>query len=409
MKISKRGRAKNMSTTERKLPSGIILRTDGRYQGRITYNRKRYSVYGKDIETVQKKMTRLMDDLIDRELGPDTCFSLNRWFEIWLKDYKMGIVKNSTILLYNENYGRYVKNTIGEMQMRDIKTLHVQQLFNKMRADGLSIGTVQIVSRMLSNLFSYGIKNDLIPKNPCSGTIIPKGEKKTPRVLTRKEQQLFLNAIKGNFYEEICLLALGTGLRIGELTALRWKNIDFERHVVSVEQTLLYQKNYKTGKMQFLWQTPKSSTSKREIPILPEVEEILKNYKEKQRRYIRQNKWRWEPLKGMEDMLFTTRRGTPVQEGYVVRTLYDITDKMNEEEAAMAKNENRTPDIIENITPHTLRHTFATRAFENGMAPKTVQEILGHANLGITMDLYTHVTMDWKHEEMKKMTGIFGD
>lgn len=79
---------------------------------------------------------------------------------------------------------------------------------------------------------------------------------------------------------------------------------------------------------------------------------------------------------------------------------------MNRIEALEAKKEGRAALTFENITPHTLRHSFATRAFENGLAPKTVQELLGHSNMNITMDLYTHVTYETKKREMKKLSNI---
>lgn len=90
----------------------------------------------------------------------------------------------------------------------------------------------------------------------------------------------------------------------------------------------------------------------------------------------------------------------------MVKRLAVVTDIMNRLEKEIAVKENRMPCIIENITPHTLRHSFATRAFENGLAPKTVQELLGHSNMNITMDLYTHVTYDTKKREMEKMSKI---
>ena len=114
----------------------------------------------------------------------------------------------------------------------------------------------------------------------------------------------------------------------------------------------------------------------------------------------------WTPVEELGDLVFTTRKGTPVQEVYLVKYLKRVTNRLNEKEEIAAVKAKREPVVFEPITPHTLRHTFATRAFEHGMMPKTVQEILGHSNLSITMDLYTHVTNDTKIKEMKKIVGV---
>lgn len=396
-----------MKKIRRKLPSGISQRKDGRFQGRFTFNGKRYTLYDRDLDILKKKLVDAQYELEHGVYGSVTNISMNQWFDIWLMEYKLSIVKNSTIMMYTSNYNRYIRYIIGGKSLKDIKTLHVQKLYMDMKKQGLSVGTIQIVNSILNNLFTQAIKNDILTKNPCLGAVLPKETKKEPRVMTRDEQRIFIEVLKDNFYEALCLLALATGLRIGELTALKWSDFDFKHHLIKVERTLLYQKDYHTGKNAFRYQTPKSDTSKRQIPMIKEVEKIILNHKEKQKTFIIDRGSSWKPLSDMEDLVFTTRNGTPVQEVYLVKALQRVTGAMNEYEAKKAEHTNDTPIVYEKITPHTLRHTFATRAFENGLAPKTVQEILGHANLSITMDLYTHVTLETKKREMRKLDGIF--
>lgn len=395
-----------MKKIRKKLPKGITQRADGRLQGRFTFNGKRYTLYDKDLNTLKKKLIDAQYELEHGVYGSGTNLTLNYWFDIWLSEYKLPVVKNSTIILYTSNYDRYVRKIIGGKVLQDIKTLHIQKLYMDMKKQGLSLGTIQIVNSILNNLFIQAITNDILTKNPCLGVMLPKEMKKEPRVMTRAEQRVFIETIKDNFYEPLCLLALATGLRIGELTALNWDDIDFAKHIINVERTLLYQKDYQTGENAFRYQTPKSDTSKRKIPMIKEVERILLKHKEKQQQFILSRGKAWRPLLNMEDLVFTTRNGTPVQEVYLVKTLRNVTEKMNEYEMKKKKYANTCPVIYEKITPHTLRHTFATRAFENGLAPKMVQEILGHANINITMDLYTHVTIETKKKEMKKLEDI---
>lgn len=395
-----------MRCSKKTLPKGISLRKDGRYQGRFTFNGKRYTYYSRDVKELQKKMADARYELEHGIYGTGLDITLNHWFDVWMKEYKLLTVKNSTILLYSLNYERYVKESIGGYLLKDIKTIHIQRIYNEMHRQGLSLGTIQIVNSVLNNLFSQAVKNDYLMKNPCMGAILPKGEKREQRVLTFYEQTLFLAAIAGNFYEPLFQIALCTGLRIGELSALTWDDVDFEKKNLSVLRTLLYQKDYRTGEYGFRFQTPKSGSSKRIVPLIPDAVEILKKHRKTQKLYIMENQIEWKPVDEMDNLIFTTRHGTPVQEGHMVKRLAVVTDIMNRLEKEIAVKENRMPCIIENITPHTLRHSFATRAFENGLAPKTVQELLGHSNMNITMDLYTHVTYDTKKREMEKMSKI---
>lgn len=395
-----------MRKTRRKLPAGICQRKDGRFQGRFTFNGQRYTLYDRDLDELEKKMRSALYEMEHGIYGKLTNLTLDQWFEFWLEEYKVENVKNSTIILYSTSYERYVKETLGGKKLDSIKPLHIQKLYNTMKQQGLSTGTIQIVNSILNNIFTQAVKNDLILKNPCYGAIMPKGVKKERRVMTSEEQKVFLKEIEGDFYGPICMLALATGLRIGELTALRWEDIDFEEHLLSVNRTLLYQPIYGESENVYQLQSPKSENSRRVVPMIPDVEKMLKKHRKEQMEYMLYKGSEWTPVEELGDLVFTTRKGTPVQEVYLVKYLKRVTNRLNEKEEIAAAKDKREPVIFEPITPHTLRHTFATRAFEHGMMPKTVQEILGHSNLSITMDLYTHVTNDTKIREMKKIVGV---
>ena len=395
-----------MRKVRRKLPPGICQRKDGRFQGRFTFNGQRYTLYDRDLDELQKKMRAALYELEHGIYGKLSNITLDRWFEFWIEEYKLENVKNSTIILYTNSYERYVRAELGNRKLDSIKPLHIQKLFNTMKQQGLSLGTIQIVNSVLNNMFTQAVKNDLIMKNPCYGAVLPKAAKKERRVMTTEEQKLLMREIRDDFYGTICMVALATGLRIGELTGLTWDDIDFGEHLIYVNRTLLYQKVYGEEENTYQIQTPKSENSRRVVPMIPDVEKLLKKHRKDQMEHILRYGDNWTPLKGMENLVFTTRKGTPVQEVYIVKYLKRVTRRLNERESRMAEIEERKPEVFAPITPHTLRHTFATRAFEHGMMPKTVQEILGHSNLSITMDLYTHVTNDTKIKEMKKIVGV---
>jgi integrase len=395
------------TTTNQKLPPGITRRKDGRYQGRFTSNGKRYTLYDKNLRVLKK---RLADAKYEAEHGyycTGGQITLNNWYQTWLDEYKSVVVKNSTLLLYTTSYERYIADVLGNRKLQDIRTIHIQKLYNDLQKSGLSVGTIQIVHAVLFNIFKLALKNEILVKNPCVSAEIPREEKKEPRVLTASEQDIFLENIHGNYYEPLLKVALGTGLRIGELLGLTWDDIDFKASTISISRTLLYMKDRQTGHFCFQFQTPKSRSSKRTVPLIPSLVILLKEQKKYQHvQQIARGPF-WTPLTGMENLVFTTKNGTPIQEVYVVKCLNTVTDKINRIENHQALYEKRDPIPFVKITPHTLRHSFATRAFENGLAPKTVQELLGHSNINLTMNLYTHVTQDIKVHEMEKLYHLF--
>ncbi|WP_167958629.1 tyrosine-type recombinase/integrase [Anaerosporobacter faecicola] len=389
------------------LPPGITQRKDGRYQGRFTSHGKRYTLYDKNLRTLKK---RLADAKYEAEHGTYCTggqVTLNNWYQTWLEEYKSIVVKNSTILLYTTSYERYIQHSLGNRQLKEIRTIQIQKLYNDLQKNGLSVGTIQIVHAVLFNIFKLALKNEILMKNPCIGVEIPREDKKEPRVLTATEQEIFLEQIRGNYYESLLKVALGTGLRIGELLGLQWEDIDFDHNIISISRTLLYMKSRKTGHFCFQFQTPKSRTSKRIVPLIPALVEVLREQQQFQQRLRIARGPFWTPLSSMGNLVFTTKNGTPIQEVYIVKCLNAITKKINRIECQQALYESREPNLFEKITPHTLRHSFATRAFESGLAPKTVQELLGHSNINLTMNLYTHVTQDIKVREMEKLYHLF--
>ena len=190
------------------------------------------------------------------------------------------------------------------------------------------------------------------------------------------------------------VLALSTGLRIGELTSLTWKDIDFENETLTVTGTLKYFKD--TG---FYKDTPKSESGNRTVPLLPSICKMLKQVKREQNKQHLSSGDKWRPIKGLEHLVFTNKHGEPFKKRTIAYDIDQITDEINATEKDIPH--------FEKFSPHTLRHTFATRALENGIPPKVVQDILGHSSITMTLDLYTHVLPKTKSTEIMKIANLF--
>lgn len=200
----------------------------------------------------------------------------------------------------------------------------------------------------------------------------------------------------GNWYEPLFHLALLTGLRQGELCALTWDDIDFENKVMIVSKTLIYSKDIGEKSSTFKINPPKTEQGNRVIPLTDEAIAVL----ECQRRQyewlngeIRKRK-NIKPVKGFEKLIFKTRIASPITERSFRESIKTVVRNIN-------KNRKEGEEEFADFSPHTFRHTFATRCFENGVQPKVIQELMGHSSMRMTMDLYTHVTEEKKRTEIE--------
>ncbi|MBP3578756.1 MAG: tyrosine-type recombinase/integrase [Lachnospiraceae bacterium] len=394
------------ATKERRLPKGISKRADGRYQGRFTFQGERFTLYDRDVKALQKKMADAKYEMEHGIYLNAQHMTLNTFFETWLREIKENTVKANTLSVYMEIYKIHISPALGKQQVSSINKLMVQRLLNNMSKNGLSANTLAKTKAILYSIFKEAMENRMISYNPCENITIRR-DKTERRVLSFKEQQIFLEAIRGSRYEMLCILGLSTGLRIGELSGLRWSDINFEEKTLTVERTYIYLHDVKNHQMKDEFHSPKTKNSCRTIRLLDSTLSLLAVHKEKQRKEKAVAGETWCPVEGGEDLIFTTKTGGPVRGLNVAETLNNYVKKINKQEEQKAAKEHREPEYFERITPHTLRHTFATRAFESGIPPKVVQQILGHSSLEMTMDLYTHVTEDVQSKEIQKLAIFF--
>lgn len=385
----------------KQLPPGITQRPDGRYMGRFTYLGERYTLYdNNDPKRLRKAMEDKRYELEHGLHGKIDNITVDKWAKIWLTEYKANSVKPSTYVLYENRYKWYISAQIGKLMVKDIKNAHIQKIVNSMKAQGYSRSTIKKAYAVISDMMNYAVKNDMIPKNPCACVVIPKEEPRERRVMSAEEQEQFEEYMRGNPCETIFVVALYTGMRIGEILGLTWDDIDFKNNQIRINKTLVCFQKSKGAKCTHAFQTPKTSSSIRTIPMVSKVAKALKLHKWQQSTLRLETGKLFRPQAGFENLVFVSETGLPLYETFVNRQLKKIVAEINERENEAAMKEKWKPVVFEPISPHTLRHTFATRAFEKGMKPKTVQEILGHSSLNMTMDLYTHVTESTKAEEM---------
>lgn len=396
---------------KKKLPKGITWREDKKtFMARFTFQGKAYTFYDKDLKKITETLEKKRYEIKNGLAGSAEKVTLDTWFAAWMNEYKRLSVRETSFNNYQNLYGCYVQPALGKRHLTQIRPHDIQQLFGSMYQKGLSVGTITSVKALLSALFQTAVQNDLVRKNVCTGVKVPAAQAEEPRVLTIDEQATLLRQMdkeKWQTYGPLVTLMLATGLRLGEALALTWDCVDFENRTLIVDKTLVYVKDTKTGSFVFKTQPPKTAAGKRTIPLVKEAVTALQRQRVAQMRLRLAMGAKWESIAGLEMLAFTTSRGTPLQESTVRKMLVKVVAEINAEEAARAQDEGREPLVFEHIHPHTLRHSFATRAIERGMEPKTLQRIMGHSKLELTMNLYVHSTSEKKREDMDLLEGVF--
>lgn len=388
------------------LPQGITQRADGRYMARFQYKGEQYTLYHKtSVKQLVKDMNNMKYELEHGLYASAKKVKIDEWYNTWMNEYKAHTVKRSTFDLYDKYYNVYIKDVLGKKIIQDLKPIHIQKLYNDMAKRGLKENTIKKVNTIMRSMLQQAVKNEMLFKNPCVSVDIPKTEKAEKQILNAEQQEEFLQFVRSSNrwkkYNTLFTVALGTGMRIGELLALNWSDINYNEKTIEINKTLQYLYNKEEKKYEYVMQTPKTKTSKRTIPLLDSLAFLLKKHRKEQQSLKMKLGDKWQPLdkEGFRNLVFTTEFGRPFDRNSINRAISSIVTEINKKRD---KGE-EFPDF----SPHCLRHTFATRCFENGIPPKVVQEYLGHTTIQMTMDLYTHVMKETKQDEIKKLDNVF--
>lgn len=320
-------------------------------------------------------------------------FYLSEWYTYWIENYKATTVKKGTLDSYDKIFHLYIEPFLGDRRLSEVTSQEIQVFYNELAKNDYSKSTITLVHALVTNMFKHAYRLELIEKNPIDHIILPRGRQKQERhVLSRDEQEILLRYLVGNEIEDLVIFALATGMRLGEITGLTWENVDFDRNEVHVREILK-----RAPKGGFYKDAPKTSKSSRTIPILPQITERLKRLKKfQERKKLAGRMPRSNDFAALGKLVFVRPDGSPYSDLQLCRILKRIVTEINRDDIEFPP-----------ITPHCLRHTFATRALENGISAKVVQEFLGHSSIKLTLDLYTHVMHHTKAEEMQKMSALF--
>ncbi len=350
-------------------------------------NRKYKTVKGTK-KQAEKVMREMMDDLENHTYIEDNNMTVAEfiihWLTLYLKD-----LSPTTLKGYEYQINNYIINQeIGKIRLQDLTTSDVQRWINSLYDESplsnkpLSAKTVKNVYHNLCAAIDKAVVLELVKKNVCKAVSLPKVQKYTAEVYDENEIQQLLNAIKGTDMELPLMIDINLGLRRGELLALKWKHIDFEKGLISIEDNMV-EVDRRVSADRILTKAPKSISGQRVIPISSTLNDFLK--KAHTDYLLRKLKMGKDFFDG--DYLVCQENGKPYKPN-------SFTDKFNN----FLKKKN-----LKHIRLHDLRHTNATLMLTQGISPKVAQMRLGHSDYSTTMNIYSHVLKSVETEAAEKI------
>ncbi|MEO1781473.1 tyrosine-type recombinase/integrase [Enterococcus diestrammenae] len=327
----------------------------------------------KSLQEAKKAYNRLMVQVEENDVVTNSQRLFSELADEWFEQYK-NTVRESTYVAQKLAYKKHIFPLFGNLKISRISIPYCQKQVNHWYSYYKKYSNL---IGLTSSVFKYALSLRLIRSNPMDAVIRPKRKKRIDEErysapYYEKEELLEFLEIAKNYPDPIYpifrILAF-TGLRKGELLALRWKDIDFEKSTLSVKQTLAT-----CDKWEIKFQVPKTEKSLRTISIDSETLQVIKRWQLKQKEYFL--RMGIKPTKDGEQLLFVSEENKPLYLDYVNHNLKIIIKENN----------------LKRITPHGFRHTHCSLLFESGASLKEVQVRLGHTDIKTTMDIYTHVT-----------------
>lgn len=355
---------------------------------------KRKSVYGATRAEVRDKLAMILNETLKKDIIDDTKIILQDWIVIWLEEYKKIALKRTSLDNYYRYFNTHIRDSkLGKTPIKKINATQIQRFINEKSQNGRADGNGALKRSSVKHIFNviYGsldqaVKNNMVSYNPCTAITLPKGDKREALYFTPEQANQFLESVKESKYYPLYALVLVTGLRLGEVIALRWENVDLDNKKIIIKlNAVIVSKEEQTEKgvlhSEVILQTPKTKKSLRTLYIEDPIVAMLKALREKQ---IRTN---MEVGDAFVDsgFVFTNNHGRMMHPRSIQDHFKRAIKKAN----------------LPNLHFHCLRHTAATLMLYNGVDIKTVQEVLGHEEIQTTLDIYTHVMESRKQDAQR--------
>lgn len=379
----------------------IYQRKDGKWCSQYIdcFGAKKY-FYGKTQQEVKKKLQEAIRQSNDGIALNPRKITVSAWVKEWLDTFQRPVIRESTYSYNLTRWRTHIEPYFSHIQLKDLRAEHVQRFLNEKatkrqdgRRGGYSASTVSLLYSALRCSLEKAVELGYIPKNPANSVQIRAREMAKKRILSLSEQQAFENCVKGDlsqwYNSSIFLLMLYTGMRVGEALGLQLSDVDLSKMEIKVCRTVGSIENT-AGKGKKLYiSSPKTKAGQRVIPLSETAAELLAAQIDKRNETVEQMRPIWQERGKTLDFadagyIYLTDGGRLIDHPNLVRKLKQLCKKAG----------------IEYVTPHALRHSFATRWIEAGLDVRTLSDILGHRDVRMTLNIYTHALPEQKRKNM---------
>ncbi len=362
----------------------IYQRQDGRWVAVLDLGlkegkRRRKSLYASTRREAQEALSKAHHQQFAGSLATGPRLTVERYVQQWLEESVRHRVKPRTFSSYNQLVRLHVAPGLGKLQLAKLQAKDLQHFYSK-KLETLSPRTVEYLHAIIHRALKEAERLDLVSRNVADLVSPPRPTRKSVRFLAPREVEAFLAAVSADRLGPLFTVALFTGLRQGELLGLRWPDVDLSTQSLTVGQTL----QLIDGKLVF--GQPKSGTSRRTVPLTPQACEALRAWRTTQV----QSQLQAGPAWHESGLVFTSEIGTPLFARNVTRRLHKLVQAAG----------------LVDIKFHELRHSTASLLIAAGEQLKVVQEILGHSQISVTADYYSHLAPGLKESAMSRLDAL---
>jgi integrase len=363
----------------------ITQLADGRWQARIMLEGgKRKAFYGKTRQGVAAKLTAALHDQQKGLPVVSEQQTVEQYLAYWLEIMRAKL-RPRTWKRHHELLVCHAVPALGKTRLARLSPQQVQILYGAKLNEELSTTTVHHLGTVLHGALAHAERLGLVARNVCALVELPRMAHAEMHVLDREQVRRLLDAVRGDRLEALYVLAVTTGMRQGELLALRWRDVDLERGTVQVSATLRY-----VSGGTFTFDPPKTEKSQRLLPLSRAAIEGLRRHRVRQAEERLVAGAAWEN----QELVFCTRHGCPIEGRNLTRTDF----------AAALKRAG-----LPRVRFHDLRHTAATAMMSRGVPDKVASEMLGHANPATTTRVYQHVSLGMRAHAAAIMDAYLAD
>lgn len=394
-----RGRIRRDSK-HRVLRAGESIRADGKYQFKYHVDGKPHFVYSWKLEPTDKLPAGKKPCLSLRELEKQIGYDLESQSDPMRKNITVSELverylstktgaKHSTVANYNFVRNILKNEPFGEKKIAEIKTSDAKLFLIKMQSDGKGYSTVKTVRGVLRPAFQMAVDDDILNKNPfefqLAGVVV--NDSHTRNAITKEQMRQFLKFVHDDNcyckYYEVVYILFHTGMRISEFCGLTLRDIDLKKRIINIDHQL-----QRTSDMRYVIESTKTNAGTRKLPITEDVARCFRAIIED-----REPPQREKFIDGYAGFLFYDKDGNPLVAMHWEHRFNNMVKRYNEIYRVQ----------MPNITPHICRHTYCSNMAKSGMNPKTLQYLMGHSEIGVTLNTYTHLGLEDATDELKRM------